>query len=424
LLAGQIITVSRDLQVDEDAAITARDGFRWVVLAGVWLIYATFGMIVVSLAPLVPYIMADLAIGHTMMGAIFGAWQLVFIFAAIPSGALMDRIGVRRGILLGTLAIALSALMRGLATNELMMLLAVALFGAGGPIISTGAPKVVAQWFRGTERGLAMGIYITGPAVGGILALSLTNSVLMPLFEQDWRAVQWLWAGCAVVAGLAWIGLAMHPRMREADKIALKATQDSQMRVVGELIRLPVVQILLLMSIGIFTFNHGLNNWLPEILRAKNMSPVAAGYWATIPTIIGIAGSLLIPRLATPERRCAVLIGLCLSAILATVLLRAEIGIVLALGLVLQGIARSSLMTVAILTLIETPRIGEARAATASGMFFSAAEVGGAGGPLMLGFIHAASGGFQTGMTFLTIVTCFLLAGAVWLRVVTHERTT
>ena len=80
-------------------------------------------------------------------------------------------------------------------------------------------------------------------------------------------------------------------------------------------------------------------------------------------------------------------------------------------------------MTISILTLIETPKIGEARAVTASGTFFSAAEVGGAAGPLMLGFIHAASGGFQAGMTFLTVVTCFLLAGSIWLRAVARERT-
>ena len=30
---------------------------------------------------------------------------------------------------------------------------------------STGAPKIIAQWFKGSERGLAMGIYITGPVL-------------------------------------------------------------------------------------------------------------------------------------------------------------------------------------------------------------------------------------------------------------------
>lgn len=392
------------------------------MLLGVWLIYCTFGMVVVSLAPLVPQITRDLAIGHTMMGAIFGAWQVAFIVAAIPCGALLDRIGVRRGLVLGTLAIAASALLRGLATDAVTMLAAVAVFGIGGPIVSTGAPKVVTQWFDGKARGLAMGIYITGPAVGGILALALTNSVLMPTFDGNWRAIQWVWAGCALTAGAIWMVVAAHPLMRSKDRISGGAARVSQLQVVGELLRIPAVRVLMFMSVGIFAFNHGLNNWLPEILRAKAMTAVEAGYWATVPTVIGLVGSLTIPQLATPERRYVMLIGLCAFAVLATLLLRADVGTLLVGGLVLQGIARSSLMTVAILTLVETPKIGEARAATASGMFFSAAEIGGAGGPLMLGLIHSASGSFVAGLNFLTGVTVLLLLGAFWLRAVTATR--
>lgn len=395
------------------------DGLRWVVLAGVWLIYASFGLITVSLAPLVPQIMRDLAIGHTMMGVIFGAWQIVFIAAAIPCGMFLDRVGVRRGLLVGALMIAASALLRGLATDWITMLFAVAVFGIGGPIISTGAPKVVSQWFAGSERGLAMGIYITGPATGGIIALSMTNAVLLPLFDQDWRSVQWLWAACALFAGIIWTVLAAHPRLRATEMPKAGVQPPSQLRVVGELLRLPAVQILMLMSIGIFAFNHSLNNWLPEILRAKQMTPVEAGYWATIPTIVGLLGALAIPRLATPERRYAVLIGLCLCAVLVTLLLRADFGSVLLVGLILQGIARSSLTAVSILTLVETPSIGETRAATASGMFFSAAEVGGATGPLMLGLVHSATGGFEAGLMTLTIVTILLLVCAFRLQAVT-----
>ena len=57
------------------------------------------------------------------------------------------------------------------------------------------------------------------------------------------------------------------------------------------------------------------------------------------------------------------------------------------------------------------------------GMFFSAAEVGGAGGPLMLGLIHASSGGFAAGMNFLTGVTLMLLLGTFWLRSVVATTT-
>ena len=104
------------------------------------------------------------------------------------------------------------------------------------------------------------------------------------------------------------------------------------------------------------------------------MTAIEAGYWAALPTVVGVIGSLLIPRLATPERRFAILAALCGAALVASLLLQAHGEFSLTTGLILQGIARSSMMTVLILTLVELPGIGEQRAGVASGMFFSAAS--------------------------------------------------
>ena len=89
--------------------MTQPHSLRWVVLFGVWIIYAAFGLIVTSLAPLVERIEFDLNIGHTAMGSVMGAWQLVFIVAAVPCGFLLDRLGMRWALLLGALSIAASA---------------------------------------------------------------------------------------------------------------------------------------------------------------------------------------------------------------------------------------------------------------------------------------------------------------------------
>ena len=75
--------------------MTQTHSHRWLVLFGVWVIYAAFGLIATSLAPLVERIELDLDIGHTAMGSIMGAWQLVFIAAAVPCGFLRDRLGMR-----------------------------------------------------------------------------------------------------------------------------------------------------------------------------------------------------------------------------------------------------------------------------------------------------------------------------------------
>ena len=148
---------------------------RWLTLLGLWLCYFSFGAIAASIAPLVPLIQADIGLSHSALGSIMGAWQLVYIAAAIPAGMLLDRLGARLAITLGVCLIAMSALGRAFAEDYWQLLGAVMLFGLGGPIISSGAPKVVTDIFTGSQRGLAMGIYMTGPTLGGILALTLTT---------------------------------------------------------------------------------------------------------------------------------------------------------------------------------------------------------------------------------------------------------
>ena len=346
------------------------------------------------------------------MGMIMGAWQLVYIFSAVPSGMLLDRIGPRRALALGGLMIALSALARAFADGYVTMMLAVMLFGLGGPVVSAGAPKVVMDLFTGSKRGLAMGIYMTGPAIGGIVSLTLTHPVLLPLFGNSWRGVMLAWAGFAAASAVLWYVLA---GLRTASRAA-QSEGGSSLRIMGQLLTRSTVLVVLVMSVCVFMFNHGLNNWLPELLRGTGMTAIEAGYWAAIPTVIGIAGSLLIPRLATPERRFMILLGLSIMACGASVLLRFEETPTLLSGLVLQGIARSSLMTVLILTLVELPEIGERHAGTASGLFFSAAEVGGVMGPLMLGLLFDVSGTFDSGLSLLTLLSMVMVAGSILLQ--------
>lgn len=405
--------------MSEDAAVSAEPPappIRWAILFGVWTVYFCFGLTIAGLAPIIGPITRDLEISHTAMGGVLGIWQLTYIVAAVPGGSFLDRVGARRAIFLGAMIVALSGLLRGIADSAALLFVAVAIFGIGGPIVSAGAPKEIARWFKGSDRGFAMGIYITGPAIGSIVALSLTNSVLMPYFEGDWRSVLLLWSAVAALGACVWFAIASLPAARRHDPPVSTAKPRPQKEVIGELVRLPAVRLLLAMSVAIFALNHGLNNWLPEILRVGGMTPVEAGYWATVPTLIGIFASLTIPRLATPERRHLVLGLLAAGAVLACLLLWVAGQPALTIGLALQGIARSSLMTVAILTLVETKGVGEERAGTASGLFFSAAEVGGAGGPILLGLVYDATHSFDLSLWILAGVAAFLLLGTLRLK--------
>jgi MFS transporter, CP family, cyanate transporter len=81
-------------------------------------------------------------------------------------------------------------------------------------------------------------------------------------------------------------------------------------------------------------------------------------------------------------------------------------------GLMLQGTARATIMTVLVLALVELPGVGDRYAGTAAGLFFAAAEFGGMLGPLAIGMLYDLTGGFTVALAICTLITAGLLFGA------------
>ena len=74
------------------------------------------------------------------------------------------------------------------------------------------------------------------------------------------------------------------------------------------------------------------------------------------------------------------------------------------------------MMTVLVLTLVEVPGVGARRSGTAGGFFFSAAEVGGVGGPVLIGILFSAHGHFSSSLMVLALLGGMLLMGVFPLR--------
>lgn len=415
--------MTADTDIDSQAAPLdpTVHGYRWVMLAGVWLVYFCFGLTIAQMAPLVGDIKRDLGLNNSEMGTILGAWPLVYIATAIPCGALLDRIGPRRAMALAGFVMALSSVMRGLSDGYAILFLAVGLFALGGPFISIGAPKLITLCFTGKDRGLAMGIYVTGPALGGITALSLTNSVVMPLTGHDWRGAMFVYAGVGLAAGLIWLAIATHPLSHEAER-RMKAAGGGQssLRVFATLLQSPGVRAVILMGMSLLFVFHGLSNWMPQILRGYGMDAATAGFWAAIPTAVGVIGALTIPRLATADRRIAVLVtlGLCLGT--ATVLLQSADRPVLLMGLILQGISWIAMTTTMTLTLVELRDVGPNAVGTAVGLFYSAGQIGGVMGPVAVGALSDLTGGFSAPLSMLTAMCGVLVLLTRRLRALTR----
>ncbi len=160
------------------------------------------GLVSRSIVPIVTPILEELNISYSNMGIILGAWPLTYIMVAVIGGAIIDSWGIRKSLFVGIVIIGLSACLRYFVNGFTAMFLCVALFGLGGPMISIGCPKTISVWFSGKNRATAVGIYMTGASIGALAALSMTNSVVMPLTGYSWRLtfVVYSYGGLMIIA--------------------------------------------------------------------------------------------------------------------------------------------------------------------------------------------------------------------------------
>ena len=383
--------------------------FRWAVLTGIWLAYYCFGLPIVTLAPLVTEITSDLDISNSEMGTILGAWQLVYIASAVPLGILLDRIGVRRAIMFAFTMIAISVVSRSNAEGFTSLFIAVAIFGLGGPLISVGAPKSISLWFDDSERGFAMGIYMTAPSLGSMTGLSLTNSLFMPMLEGDWRSVLLLYATFIFSTGLVWCLITAHKQYKVIEEQQSRRRPGSEHKNILRLLKIPAFQIVLTMAIGIFFFNHGLNNWLPTLLQEKNISLTRAGFWSAISMLSGVIGLLIIPSIARHGYRIVILAVIFIIASSTTFALIVFTDYPLYFSLIVSSIVRAPMMPILTLMLMETKGVGSIRMGAAGGLFFTAAEIGGVSGPFIIGVIRDRAGTMDLGLIVLGTFVALLI---------------
>ncbi|MBI3966643.1 MAG: MFS transporter [Chloroflexi bacterium] len=396
------------------ALVEAQPRYRWVMLALVWMLYTCFGLIARAPAPLVDDIVADLGLSYTQMGTVLGAWQLSYIAFALLAGLAMDRFGLRRTLFFGGLVIALSGLLRATVTSFETLFLAVALFGVGGPMISVGAPKIVATWFRGNERGTAAGVYSTGSNFGSILALAATTPLVMPV-TGHWRPTLAVYGAVALLAAFAWALLARSPS-------GAAAGGDKKGGSVRALLHIPTIWAVLIVGLAVFVTSHGLNNWLPKMLAERGYTPAEAGLWSALPQAAGMVGALWLGRVAPAGRRRRALIGLLVVSAVSTLAIGILSGALFATALLVYGVTRALLTPLLMLIIIETPGVGAGAMGAAGGLYFTVGEIGGFGGPFLMGYLADQTGNFLTGIYALAAGNLIMLTPTFFVKERQPER--
>ena len=125
--------------------------------------------------------------GHkVILGVVSSVFIFAYAFGQAIFGKIFDWVGTRLGFALSigiwSLATALHAFAKGVWTLSIFR----ALLGVAEAGAWPGAAKANAEWFPTKERAFAQGIFNSGAAVGGIIALPLIG--YLSIF-MDWKLV-------------------------------------------------------------------------------------------------------------------------------------------------------------------------------------------------------------------------------------------
>jgi len=165
-----------------------------------------------SLPVAVKAIQQDIPLTNTQFGDLTSVFLLAYALMYAGGGALVDRLGTRRGFLAIMIFWSIACASHSLAAGFGMLAVSRFLLGMGEGGGFPAATKVIAEWFPVEERSTAMGIVNAGTAVGAVVAPPLIAAILL---HGSWR---WVFVACGA-AGLVWAAcwsVAYRPQTVEA----------------------------------------------------------------------------------------------------------------------------------------------------------------------------------------------------------------
>ncbi|MDK3257157.1 MFS transporter [Blastococcus capsensis] len=315
--------------------------------------------------------------------------------------ALATRFGLHRAVLLGVIAIAVGVALRlagapGLYVGTVVL--------TGGIAVGNVLLPAAARAEYGNRSALVLGMIVASMAASASIGAGLAQ----PLADAAGSALTGLalW-GALVLAAL--VAMAALTRARRDVPRPAAAPQGARTAVLRDRVALAVT---LFFGFQSLTF-YSMLTWLADILEAEaGISPVAAGGILALAVALGLPASLLVPPLAArrPGQGGWVLAG-CLPVLAGLLGLLLAPAVAPLLWALLYGIGTGTAFPLAMALILQRTRdVGQTGRLSASAQ--SLGYLLAASGPLALGLLHEATGGWAAGLVLLLgVVTAQLAVG-------------
>ena len=186
----------------------ARRGWTlFVACAGVALVIASMIALNTALAD----IAAATSATQTQMTWMVDSYTLVLACLLLPAGAIGDRYGRRRALLIGLAIFAVASLAPVILDSSVQIIAARAVAGVGAAFVMPATLSLLTTVYPAEARTKAVGIWAGVAGSGGVIGLLGTGLLL---HFWNWQSIFWMLAGCGLALFLLALTIA---ESREGD---------------------------------------------------------------------------------------------------------------------------------------------------------------------------------------------------------------
>jgi MFS family permease len=355
-----------------DKTGTVQTNYKWYVLS---LVVLTNMLVVampsMGMSVLAKEISQDLDLNLVQVGFVWGIGSLPSILTGLLGGAIGDKFGPKRILMMSSLIAGLLGAARGLAMDFPSMIVIVLLLGALIPVVPMNGLKTVAQWFPAAQLGLANGLMSMGMALGFLFGSLFSATTFSPLLG-GWRNVLIAYGLLGASFSIPWFFVRTPPLIQDASSQG-PTMRAAMLHVLG----LKEIWLLGLALFGVGGCIQGLLGYLPLYLRGIGWQALRAdgalSAFHTLSMIFVLPIALWSDRLGS---RKGLLLLAALSIVLGSGLLSFASGLWIWIGVLMTGFVRDAFMAIFITMVMEAEGVGPVYAGTATGLTMAVSGIG------------------------------------------------
>jgi MFS transporter, CP family, cyanate transporter len=358
----------------------------WVLVVALVAVAANLRPALAGVPPLVPQIQAELQLSNAWLGVLTLLPVLCMgIFAPVAHRASMIW-GSAPVVMVATTLLTVGSLMRLGGSNPVVLYAATLIVGIGIAVVGTLLPRLVKTLFPPERVGLITGVYMLAIMLGATIGAGLSEPLATAL--GSWEESLAAWSGLGVLGLVAWAPLALvvwrHRREVTAQSVGTALPWRSATAWL-------IAAYLATQSLAFYSTLA----WMAPSYVRLGWEADDAGYLLSAFTAVQIVAGLLMPVLSDRVRD--------LRLLLVPATVAAGIGLV-GIGVAptaapwfwaaLIGFGQGSAFALALVLLVRfaaTPHASGGLSAMGFLVGYGIASVG----PLLMGALRDATGGFQ-----------------------------